>query len=263
MLPRLQLFEFNDLPGAPAALRDTVVESLSRTLAWGRVLAGVVPPFEEFLRQAGVNRVLDLGSGAGGPARILVREIRRAGHTPPEFLLSDLHPRVEAWEAARRESPDAIAFERASVDATNIPPRLGAGRVRTIVNVLHHFPPPLAGRILEDAVRSSRGVFVVEPFGRNPLAYANLFPAGLPALLLNPLLSPRERLAKGVITWLTPTALLVGLWDGVVSAMRMYTEDDLRTMVAPFGDSWRWVHGTYSYFPHGTGTYFYGVERGA
>jgi hypothetical protein len=41
--------------------------------------------------------------------------------------------------------------------------------------------------------------------------------------------------------------------------MRIYTEDDLRAMVAPFGAHWRWVAGTYHYWPGGTGHYFYGV----
>src|SRR3954454_22361561 len=99
MLPRLQLFEFNDLGFMPAAVRDTIVESLSRTLTWGRMLRGLVAPFAEFLAAAGVTEVLDVGAGAGGPASILTRELAAAGQTPPRFLLTDLHPRVAAWQA--------------------------------------------------------------------------------------------------------------------------------------------------------------------
>ena len=76
-LPRLQLFEFNDSSWAPRALRDTIVESLSRTLLWGHFLGGLVAPFEEFLARAGVSEVLDVGAGAAGPARIMAREIPR------------------------------------------------------------------------------------------------------------------------------------------------------------------------------------------
>jgi hypothetical protein len=89
----------------PAAVRDTVVESLTRTLAWGRMLRNLVGPFQEFLDAAGVDQVLDLGSGAAGPATLLADEIRRAGGRPPQFLLTDLHPRVELWEEARRQHP--------------------------------------------------------------------------------------------------------------------------------------------------------------
>ncbi|HEY1585502.1 MAG TPA: class I SAM-dependent methyltransferase, partial [Polyangia bacterium] len=66
-LPRLHLFEFNDSTWAPRALRDTIVESLSRTLAWGHLLRGLIAPFEEFIARAGVDEVLDVCAGAAGP----------------------------------------------------------------------------------------------------------------------------------------------------------------------------------------------------
>ena len=263
MLPRLQLFEFNDLSIVPAAVRDTIVESLSRTLDWGHILRDLVSPFETFLERAGVHEVLDLGAGGGGPARILAREIARSGRTPPKFVLTDLHPRVEVWTKARAEQPWAIDFEPRPVDATQIPKSIATGRARSIVNVLHHLPPALATAVLEDAVRGGRGIFVAEGFERNPLQFANYALAGVPALVLNPILSPRDRLAKAFITWWSPIAVAISLWDGLVSTMRVYSERELRAMVAPFGGEWDWVYGTYSFFPAGTGYYFYGVPRGA
>lgn len=84
-LPRFQLVELNDQPWVPAAIRDTVVESLSRTLAWGHMLRGLVGPFEAFLQGTGASEVLDIGAGAGGPAAILVDEIRRRVGRPRAF----------------------------------------------------------------------------------------------------------------------------------------------------------------------------------
>jgi hypothetical protein len=260
-LPRLQLFEVNDLAFVPAAVRDTIVESLSRALAWGRILGGLVAPFEAFLAACSARELLDLGAGGGGPASILAREITRSGRTPPRFILTDLHPRPEVWALARDAQPGAIDFEPRSVDATCIPESIAAGRARTIINVLHHLPPPLAAAVLEDAVRSGRGVFVAEGFERNPLQFANFALAGIPALALNPILSPRDRLFKAWLTWLSPFAVAISLWDGVVSTMRVYSEAELRSMVAPFGAGWRWEYGTFTYFPRGTGYYFYGVPR--
>ncbi|MGO8999706.1 MAG: hypothetical protein ACLQVI_40795 [Polyangiaceae bacterium] len=260
--PRLQLFEFNDLAWVHPAVRDTVVESLSRTLAWGRILDGLVSPFEAFLAASGAREVLEIGSGGGGPASILSRAIARHGGTPPQFLLTDLHPRVEAWERARDEQPGVIDFEPSSVDATCIRRDLAEGRARSIINVLHHFPRELATAVLEDAVRGSRGVFVAEGFERNPLMFANFAVAGIPALVMNPLLSPKDRLAKAALTWLSPAAIAISMWDGLVSTMRVWSEDELREMVAPFGAKWRWEYGTYDYLPLGKGYYFYGVPAG-
>ena len=100
---------------------------------------------------------------------------------------------------------------------------------------------------------------MAEGFARNPLQFANFAVAGLPALLANPLLSERDRLVKAALTWLTPAALGMSVWDGLVSTLRVYEEDELRAMVAPFGQGFRWEYGTFRYFPRGTGTYFYGV----
>lgn len=260
-LPRLQLFEFNDLPTVPAPVRDTIVESLSRTLEWGRMLDGLVPPFERFLEQAGTLELLDLGSGAGGPARILARSYQRAGKRSPHFLLTDLHPRPEAWARLRDEHPGVIDFVEGSVDATRIEPELAHGRARTIINVLHHLPPPLARGVFEDAVRHGRGIFVAEAFERQPIMFANFGVWGLPALALNPLLSERDRAAKAAFTWLTPAALAISMWDGLVSTLRVYEETELRDMVEPLGDRFRWEYGNYHYPPFGRGYYFFGVPR--
>lgn len=256
-LPRVQLIEFNDQPWVPASLRDLVIEALGRTLEWGRIVRGLVDPFQAFLARADAREVLDVGAGSGKPASILAREIARAGGTPPRFLLTDLFPRVEAWQALRDEQPGAIDFVPEPVDATAIPETLGAGRVRTIINVFHHFPPELARAILADAVRGSQGVFIAEGFERNPLQFANFAAAGLAALAVGPLLSPAQRAKKAFWTYCTPVVLATSIWDGVVSTLRVYSEDELRAMVA--GSGWRWEYGTYDYPPKGRGYYFYGV----
>ena len=43
-LPRLQLFEFNDASWAPAALRETLTEALSRAIRWGKLTDGLLDP---------------------------------------------------------------------------------------------------------------------------------------------------------------------------------------------------------------------------
>jgi hypothetical protein len=86
---------------------------------------------------------------------------------------------------------------------------------------------------------------------------------GLLALAATPLLSPRERAPKVLLTWLSPITLAAGTWDGFVSSLRMYSDDELRALVAPLGDHYRWHHGLYRYSVLGQGTYFYGLPRAA
>ncbi len=261
-MQRRHLFEFNDSPWAPVSLRETIVEALSRTLAWGRILQGLVQPFADFVARTGATEVLDLCSGAGGPAAILAVELARAGVRPPRFLMTDLQPHPEAWARVRQAHPGVIDFVADPVDATRIPEAVGTGRARVIINALHHFPPGLAGEIVRGACEGSPGVFIAEGFERNPLRFASFALAGLPALYVNPLLAPRHRLEKALLTWLTPAAVAASAWDGVVSTLRVYTEDELRAMVAPLGDAFTWRYGTYGFAPMGRPYYFYGVRSG-
>jgi hypothetical protein len=254
----MHLVEWNDLAATPPALRDTIVSTLSRSLRWGRMLRGLVTPFREFLCAAGTSEVLDLCAGAGGPAAVLASEL---GDAAPHFLLTDLFPRPEAWTAVRARHPGVLDFVAEAVDATAIPPSLGAGRARVVTNAFHHFPPPLARAILADAVEGSRGIFISEALVRNPASFLAFGPAGLAALYAEPLLAERDRFLKALLVWATPIALAAGTWDGLVSTLRIYEEADLREMVAPFGDRYAWTYGTYRYPFGGRGSYFYGVPR--
>ena len=260
-LPRLQLFEFNDAPWAPPVLRDIIVEALSRALDWGGMLRGLVGPFEDFVAAAGTAEILDLASGAGGPARILVGEILRAGRTPPRFLLPDLNPQIAAWRKVCAAFPGALDFVAEPVDATHIPAEMARGRARVIVNALHHLPPEIARSIFADAVASRSPIFIAEGFERNPLGYVSMWPAGSVSLALTPLLSSRDRLAKALLTYATPIVLGASLWDGLVSAMRVYSRADLEAMVGPLGGDFTWTYGTYRFPVGGKGYYFHGVPR--
>lgn len=260
-IARRHLFEFNDSSFAPAALRDTVIEALGRTLAWGRILKGLVAPFRDFVAHARVQEVLDLCSGTGEPAAILAREIARAGGCPPRFVLTDLKPHEQIWARLRAAQPGAIDFVAQPLDASRIPPAIGRDRARVVINALHHFRPPTAAAILRGACEAAPGVFVAEGFERAPLRFLPFAAAGIPALLANPLLSPRGRAAKAVLTWLTPAALAASMWDGFVSTLRVYSESELRAMVAPLGAAFTWTYGTYDFAPLGRGYYFYGVRQ--
>jgi len=259
LLPRAHLFEFNDRDWVPASLRDTIVETLSRSLDWGGFLRPLVPVMEDFLSAAGTREVLDLCAGAAGPALILTDEAERIGIRAPRFLITDLFPRVPIWTHARAQHPESIDFIAEPVDATRIPASLSDGRARVIVNAFHHFPPEVAGAILRDAVESQASIFIAESFERDPRGAFPLVPIGIPSLLATPLLSPRDRLAKIAWTWLTPIALAAGTWDALISTLRIYSQPDLLEMVSPFGQGYEWTYGTYDYPFGGRGCYFQGI----
>lgn len=241
-------------------LRDTIVESLSRTLRWGKILSGLVEPFGRFLDRANTTEVLDLGSGAGGPAAVLSTALRERGRHV-RFLLTDIFPHEEDWERLKKEHPDRVDYVREPIDATDIPPAIAAGRARAILNVLHHFPPDLARAVIAAAIRDRAPLFIAEGFERTPLGFLPFAPAGLPAIALSPILSHDRRLARALLAWATPVLLAASLWDGFVSTLRVYTEDELRAMTEgiPGADAYAWTYGTYRFPFGGRGYYFMGT----
>ncbi|MEZ4223083.1 MAG: hypothetical protein R3B13_19225 [Polyangiaceae bacterium] len=260
-LPRLHLFEFNDSAWAGQALRDNIVETLSLTLRWGRMLRGLVDPYCRFLDDARTQDVLDLCAGAGGPALVLCEEFRRAGRRPPQILMTDLFPRSKHWTRLQELHPEVLSFVDQSVNATAIPEDLSAGRARTIINAFHHFTPSLARSILKHAVESRTPIFVSEAFHRNPALFASFAPAALLAMFANPVLTEEPSLKKALLAWLTPVTLGAGMWDGLVSTMRVYTERELRAMSEPLGGGYRWTFEPYAAPLGGRGYVYYGIPE--
>ena len=258
-LPRLQLFEFNDAPWAPAVLRSTLVEALSRAIRWGGLVEGLVDPLARCLEAAGTSQVLDLCAGSGGPAAVLSAAMAKRGHDV-HFLMSDLYPAVLDWDALCARAPGRLGFVPTPVDATAIPPEVGAGRVRVVINALHHFPPPVAREVLRGLCRDAPGVFIAEGLVRSPLAFAAMGPVGLASLLSTPLLAHDHRLARAALTWLSPIALAASVWDGTVSSMRAYLPGELRQMVAGL-EEWTWTSGEYRHSGgFGAGSWFSGTK---
>jgi len=257
---RVHLFEFNDSPFVPDLVREAIVEALGRTLREGRILKGIVDPYMTFLEGASVSEVLDLCAGSGTPAALMAEELVKAGRVPPTLVLTDLHPRTTAWAEVRAAFPDIITSVDVPVDATAIPADIARGRARTIINSFHHFPPPVARAILADAVRASSPIFIGESLIRDPRSFGAMLPAGTGAILGYPLHARKHRLACAALTWLIPAIPLAAVWDGIVSTMRMYTEEDLFAMVDEVGGaSWTWRYGTFNVPYGGRGSFFYGL----
>ncbi len=259
-MKRRHLFEFNERPECPGFIRDSVTETLGNGLRWGRMGDVVGPAFAAFCREANVHRVLDLCSGTGEPARILIDWLVAKGEPVPQFVLSDLFPHTDAFEEACEAHPGVVSAEMTPVDATAVPADIEHD-ARVIINSLHHFRPDMAARILADAVATRRPVFVYEGFPRNLARLAPTSPAMLPALWANPIIARRQRLPKALLTYVLPVIPAVAMWDACVSVMRIHSEDELRGMVAPFGAGYTWTYAEAPYPFGGRGVFFTGIPN--
>ncbi len=85
---------------------------------------------------------------------------------PVQFVLTDLHPHLDAWRAAAKKSGN-LTFIADSVDAANAPKDLLAGlegprtkkkKVFRLFNLaFHHFDDGLAAQILRNTLETAEG----------------------------------------------------------------------------------------------------------
>jgi hypothetical protein len=239
-MKRIHLVELEDLPWFPAVLRDggtAYLELAARMSGHGKML---VPPLAQAIAATGATRIIDLCSGGGGPARIVADTLAASGH-PVEILLTDRYPNPQAFAHATEGSGGRITGHGSPVDATAVPAELTG--FRTLFNAFHHFPPPLARAILADAVAKRQPIGVFEIVSREPAMLLGLLTSPIGVTLTMPFWRP-FRWQWVLWTWLVPLMQPFVLWDGLVSWLRIYSEDELRELVAGLdAPNWKWEIG--------------------
>ncbi|MDP2314402.1 MAG: class I SAM-dependent methyltransferase [Pseudomonadota bacterium] len=227
-MKRIHLVELEDLPWFPGILRDGGTSYLALALRVSGHAKLLAPKLGEALRATGSTEIIDLCSGGGGPVGILSEALAADGN-PVKIRLTDFYPNVPALRHTAEGSGGRITFEATPVDATAVPASLTG--FRTIFNAFHHFRPDAARRILADAAAARRPIGVFEVVSREALPLFAMLTAPLVVMLTMPFWRP-FRWQWILWTWLVPVMPLFVLWDGIVSWLRVYDEDELRALVA-------------------------------
>jgi hypothetical protein len=235
-MARSHLFEFLDQPWYSEELRNLQTEAIQRTT--GRAFETVAPLVRKTLERTGTSRVIDLGSGAGGPwpgLRSLVSEPDAA----VEIVLTDLFPNLLRFERLREESGGQIDFVTEPVDARAVPSKLAG--MRTMFTAFHHLRPDDAVALLRDARDAGApvGVFDVGSARTDAkslvqtLVFLAFAPITFPLMywVLTPLLG-RLSWQRVVFTYLVPLMPMVTAWDFMATAFRSYTVAEMKQMVA-------------------------------
>lgn len=240
---RIHAFELEDQPWFPRAFRDAMTDYLGFL---GNLSEAPYEGFVDRLFQAmsamGEREILDLCSGGTGPLPTIVRMLERRHGYEVRARMSDLYPNRERFEHAREASGGRIDFVDQPVDATAVPATIGGFRL--ICNALHHLRPDMARAVLASAVAGQRGIAVFEALTPGLPGVLSVLPTPLVALLSAPLIRP-FRWRRLAWTYLVPVVPVCALWDGAVSALRIYSPGELRALVAgiPGGDGYVWDIG--------------------
>lgn len=238
-MKRRHWIEIGDEPWCPRGIRQGVTDFCRFVEQTSGIYNAVAPKLVEALQRTGSRRILDLGSGAGGPWLKLQPLLREMGHDVT-VCLSDHNPDLEAFERASHLSQQAITYHPDPVDATQVPRELSG--FRTMFSAFHHLRTEQARAALADAVAKQEGIAVFECGHRSLLTILCVLPMPLRLLISAPVIRP-FRWSRLFWTYLVPALPFVLLWDALVSCLRIYSPDELRDMTAGL-NGYRWDIGS-------------------
>ena len=195
-MKRVHTYEFEDAAWFPSWLRASmtnVIVVMGRAIGVDEVLSKLV---SRVLAQQQIDRIVDLGSGAGGVMPDVLERVRSNTNTAEtNLLLTDLYPNGDAIAALDGSANGHIRYERNSVDATDL--TSAPTGLKTMVNCFHHMRPEQARSILKSAMESRQPLLIYEmgdnmmPFGlwclTLPIALPIVF---LMCLVLTPFVRP-------------------------------------------------------------------------
>ncbi|KAJ3463785.1 hypothetical protein MRS44_008571 [Fusarium solani] len=251
LIPRVHLFEIDDQPWFPPSLRVIVQAILTKTWSMNLPIPSRSPAqiaasklIQHLDSSLSSLRFVDFCAGAGGPSPLIERQVntylRNSNREEVDFVLTDIHPNIDAWARIASQSP-RITYDSQSVDASRVPKRLtqskdGRDVFRLFNLAFHHFDDDLARRILKDAAERKQGFAIFELQDRSALSFMAdlLLPIGV--ILSAPYYASKWRAPSVFIfTWLIPVIPLVLIWDGIVSSLRTRDPGEVEALLRSCG----------------------------
>ncbi len=247
-MKRVHLLEFEDLDAFPSWLRTCMTNNIviiARFMGVRAVLSNLVGGV---LKDRGLDRIVDLGSGGGG----VMPEVLAQLHEDPQMqhvglTMTDLFPNRDAVRRFNDAATPQLRYAETPVDATALGD--APAGLKTMSNCFHHMRPEQARAILRSA-HDTRQPLLVYEMGP-PMHWALwlvTMPIALPLVFLLALIqTPFIRPVTGrqlVFTYLIPLVPLFYAWDGHASAPRIYGPDDLDELLEGLDDpEYRWEKG--------------------
>ena len=211
LLPRLQLFELEDLSWFPDAIRDLATDYLEFIERRFSLHKPAVRPLRRALEQSGLAKVVDLCSGGGGPVLAIYEELLADAFTV-KFTLTDKYPNVPAFRRLAARHSSGIDYVTDSVDATRLPSTLTG--FRTMFNSFHHFDPSAGLQVLRSAIEARQPIGIFEIPERSIATIIPLLFTPLYVAIATPFIRPFQW-RRLLWTYALPLVPLTCWWDGL------------------------------------------------
>lgn len=214
----------------PRSLRLTLRDALDCAISAFRI-----PPYYDqvaesvvaLIRENGHDEVVELGAGSAPLTRRLAA--RRDLPTTTRLIVTDLAPDPVAYQELEAAYPQRIHGCRSAVDFLR-PIPFDKNALLVFSACFHHIPRGLRKQVLQN-VRGHR-VLVAEPICNNWWSLSGSVLLCIP-ILTTPLWAVRHHasghLRRVLWCWLLPLAIPFLIWDGVVSCLRCWTDQEWET----------------------------------
>lgn len=227
-MPRIHAIELEDQTWMPSVIREAGMAYLRFAAERLGSAEHIRPIVEAALERSGEREIIDLCSGGGGPM-LSIAESLLQNDSAVHVTMTDLYPDQGGMQLASDRAIPGLRYDGETVDALNISSdRAG---LRTLFNAFHHLRPEIAQGVLASAVKGRRPIAVVEVLQRKPLAVLGMLFMPIISLLVVPFLRP-FRLAWIPFTYLVPVIPFFIMWDGIVSCLRIYDEQELLALAS-------------------------------
>lgn len=240
---RFHLIEIHEQPWCPRAIRDAATDFMQFATNVASVYRVVVPRLAHGIHETKGHQVVDMCSGGGGPWLDLYREAATSDGSTITITLTDKYPNLKAFRRAKSESEGTLDFCEEPVDVSALPEELVG--FRTLFGSFHHFQPPEARAILQNAVDNNEGIGIFEATQRRRRTLIVITLATPISLLaMTPFIRP-FRWSRILLTYVVPVIVPIMLFDAVVSCLRTYSKSDLEELISSLeGEPYHWEIGS-------------------
>ena len=239
-MKRMQLFELADQKWFPNCLRDDMRQYLHVLHQIAKSPETFMQPLKELCLQSQRLQLMDCCSGDGH----LILEISQLLRQDPQLTeisiqCSDLYPPQKALQNFA-QGPSWASYREDSIDVHHFqcPPN----HIQTIFAAFHHFTPPQARHILQQAQEKQYPICIMEISDNSTpkwLWWLALIPAFLTTFFLMPMLRPLNLRAL-FFTYICPILPICIAWDGAVSNARTYSVEDLQELIQDLNHNYDW-----------------------
>ena len=239
-MKRVQLFEFEDFNWFPSWIRTSMTSLLAvlhKILGTKEVLSNLI---SDIYRKYNFTQIVDMGSGSGGIMPEVVTHLNEQQKSNINLLLTDLYPNKKFINYINNQSIENVSYQFESLDATDL--ASSPEGLKTMINSFHHMPPNKAKQILKTAQENKQPLLIYEiTENKLPLLlWWILLPISLPILFImtwfmTPFCKPLS-LKQLIFTYLIPIISICYAWDGQASMPRMYTFNDVNSLLKDFKD---------------------------